>query len=253
MPPITRALVLQHVDIEGPERIADICQELGLAVQTLPLHQGAPAPAHPPDDALLVVMGGPMNVSDRSDPAYPFLDLEIALLRSALASKAPVLGVCLGAQLLAHAAGGSVHPNLAPDARGKLTPRLELGWGPITLHGRDTEPAFAGLPEWMTVLHWHGEVFELPPDAVCLASSPVCPNQAFRLGDRAYGLQFHIEVGEQTVARWAYDDTDFVRQALGPNGVERLIADNARQAPRAFPACDLLLHNILGCLTGRSK
>jgi GMP synthase-like glutamine amidotransferase len=201
-------------------------------------------------DELLVIMGGSMGVADRADPRFPFLPREIALVERALRQGNPILGVCLGAQLLAHAAGARVFPNigLRLDAEGLPLPVREVGWAPIALHGLGREPALAGLPEQMTVLHWHGDTFDLPPGAVHLASSARCRNQAFRLGQRVFGLQFHVEVDGATAARWALEDADFVRSARGPDGPAEVVAESARLAAGALPAADRMIRNIVGCM-----
>src|SRR6185369_11804775 len=106
-----------------------------------------------------------------------------ALLRDRLAGSAPVLGVCLGAQLMAHAAGARVYPNTRPGTPGQPPTRVyEVGWAPVDFLGVDREPALAGLSAREPMLHWHGDTYDLPRGAVLLASTPACPNQAFRLG-----------------------------------------------------------------------
>ena len=141
-----------------------------------------------------------MGVGDAGNPKFPFLPQEIALLRKLLARDAPVLGICLGSQLLAAAAGARVYPNTRPGTDGKPVPVREVGWGTIDLHNVN-EPALAGLPAQPLVLHWHGDTYDLPPGAVHLASTPVCRHQAFRIGRRPFGLQFHPELERETIAR----------------------------------------------------
>ncbi len=246
-----RALVIQHVEMEGPARIAEILAETGVALEVVAAFAD-PVPTALAPEELLVIMGGSMGVADRADPRFPFLPREIALIERALRQGNPILGVCLGAQLLAHTAGARVFPNVGPepDAAGRPVPVREVGWAPITLHGLGREPALAGLPEQMTVLHWHGDTFDLPPGAVHLASSARCRNQAFRLGERVFGLQFHVEVDGATAARWAREDADFVRSARGPAGPAEVVAESARLAPAALPAADRMIRNIVGCMGG---
>jgi GMP synthase (glutamine-hydrolysing) len=135
------------------------------------------------DPALLVLLGGPVGAYE--DESYPFLDAEKALARDRVARRRPLLGICLGAQVIAAALGAKVYP-----AESK-----EIGWGPVQL-----TPAGAGSPLGELtgpVLHWHGDTFDLPEGAVHLASTPVCPNQAFALSPHTLGLQFHPEVCDQ--------------------------------------------------------
>jgi GMP synthase (glutamine-hydrolysing) len=243
---VRRAIILQHLDREGPGNIAHLCLQHGLAADILRLDLETPVPAALGDDDVLVVMGGSMGVGDLGDPRYPFLAREVELLRRVLAQRQPVLGVCLGAQLLAHAAGGRVYANQRPDAAGVLRPCREVGFGEVRLLGSGDEPALAGLPRTLPVLHWHGDTFDLPATAVRLAESSVCRNQAFRIGTNAFGLQFHVETDAALARIWAEADSEFVRSALGPDGPAKIITmcEEASQAVRA--AGERLVGNILG-------
>jgi GMP synthase-like glutamine amidotransferase len=245
-PRVTGAIVLQHTPTEGPERVATLLAERGIPCDVRALHAGAPVPDVIGRDQLLIVMGGPMGVGDVGDPRYPFLASEIALLRRLIARGAPVLGICLGSQLLAAAAGARVYPNMRPGPDGKPVAAREVGWGPIDLHNV-TEPALAGLPAQPLVVHWHGDTYDLPPGAVHLASTPVCRHQAFRIG-RAFGLQFHPELERETIAVWVREDADFVSGALGPEGGTRILADTDRLYVAARPIWDRFLGNILALM-----
>ena len=240
------AIVLQHTPTEGPERVATLLAERGVACETLPLHGGVPVPDLIGRDQLLIVMGGPMGVGDAVDPRFPFLAREIELLRRLLARDAPVLGICLGSQLLAAAAGARVYPNMRPGPDGKPVAAREVGWGPIDLHNVN-EPALAALPAQPLVVHWHGDTYDLPAGAVHLASTPTCRHQAFRIG-RAFGLQFHPELERETIAVWVREDADYVRGALGPEGGARVLADTERHYTTARPIWDRLLGNILSLM-----
>ena len=141
----------------------------------------------PPDPGdLLIVMGGPMSVND-SDP---WIGEEMSFIQAAIKSGLPVLGICLGSQLMAKALGAQVRPGRA----------IEIGMTPIrlTLVGKQ-DPVFGTLPEPFEVFEWHGEVFDLPAGCVPLASSEVAPLQAFRYGAKAYGLLFHVEMEQNGV------------------------------------------------------
>ncbi len=210
------------------------------------LDLGASVPVAMENGDILIVMGGSMGVADAQDPRYPFLAREVALLRRVLAQKQPVLGVCLGAQLLAHAAGSRVYPNQRPGSNGVLRPLREVGFGEVRLLGSGGEPALAGLPETLPVLHWHGDTFDLPATAVRLAESDACRNQAFRIGSHAFGLQFHVETDAALVREWAENDSDFVRSALGPDGPAQIVA-LCEEASRAIGVTgERLVRNILG-------
>lgn len=242
---MTRAIILQHLDREGPGYIAELLARRGIAVESLALDRGAPVPRSLPEGDLLVVMGGSMGVGDAGDPRFPFLAKEIELLRSVLAAGQPVLGICLGSQLLAAAAGSRVYPNRRPDSGGVLRPAREVGFGEVRLLGREREPALAGLADRLLVLHWHGDTFDLPTGAVRLAESDRCVNQAFRLGRRAYGLQFHIETDADLVRWWAEEDAAFAVSALGPDGPAKIIADAPTLAPAMRQTGEVLIDNIL--------
>ena len=182
-----RIHVLQHVPFEGPGSIEPWALERGHAIVGTRLWQGDPLPPHDAYD-WLVVMGGPMSVHD--EPALPWLAAEKRFLREAVRGGKRVLGICLGAQLLAEVLGARVTP-----ARAK-----EIGWLPVTLApGAADLPAFAGLPARWEVFHWHGETFDLPSGAVRLAGSDACPNQAFAHGTNVLAFQFHPEATRRSV------------------------------------------------------
>jgi GMP synthase (glutamine-hydrolysing) len=240
-----RAVIFQHAPTEGPERVGELCLERGAELEVRHLYGGEAVPKDLGPDEILVVMGGPMGVGDVGDPRYGFLAQEIALLRALIARDHPVVGICLGAQLLASAAGAAVYPNTRRSAEGLIVPVREVGWAPVTFIGVDREPALQGLPTREMMLHWHGDTFDLPPDAVQLAATESCAQQGFRLKQRVYGLQFHCEPGPATIATWVREDADFVALANGPAGGERILADTKRYFGAAAPAWDRLLRNIL--------
>ncbi|MCC6292934.1 MAG: amidotransferase [Bryobacterales bacterium] len=170
---------LMHVPFEGPGAIAEWARDRGHAFTAVRLFQGEPQP-RPDQFDLLVVMGGPMSVHDEAE--FPWLPGEKALIASALRQETFVLGVCLGSQLIAEALGATVRKNACK----------EIGWFPIRAGG-GADTLFGGLPEEMTVLHWHGETYDLPEGARLLASSEGCAVQAFE-HRCALGLQFHFEI-----------------------------------------------------------
>lgn len=176
-----RAICLQHVPFEGPGVFATHLTARGVSLeQYLVPEVGLP---NEPGD-LLIIMGGPMSVNDPD----PWIEQETAFIRKAMTSGVPVLGICLGSQFMAKALGAKVRPGRS----------VEIGMTPIQLtEGGKQDPVFGTFPETFPVFEWHGEVFDLPADCVSLAGSTVAPLQAFRYGDRAYGLLFHLEM-EQT-------------------------------------------------------
>ncbi len=174
--------VIQNVAIEGPGLFGEALEAAGCSSRIVPVWDGAEVPASPDGAAGIAILGGPMGVYERD--RFHFLDDEMVLARRAAEGGVPFLGICLGSQILAEAMGGKVYP-------GK---EVELGWAPVTLNdeGR-SDPTLGGAGERFEVFQWHGDTFDLPTGAVGLASSAVYPNQAFRWGRRAYGLQFHLE------------------------------------------------------------
>ena len=187
-------LVIQHVPHEGLGTFEAAFKAAGCGIRTLKAFE--PSASWPSDGEFdgLVVMGGPQGVYEQAK--YPFLTREIKLLQEALQTKRPILGVCLGAQLLAAALGARVTKN----------DQKEIGWYPLMREpGADGDPMWEPFGQTETVFQWHGDTFTLPKGAVQLASSPLCAQQAFcysRYGSSAYGLQFHVEVTEAMIRSW---------------------------------------------------
>jgi GMP synthase-like glutamine amidotransferase len=179
---VPSCLVVQHVAPEGPYGIGEALRAAGVSVESCRVFAGDALPRDLTELDGVVVMG---------DEGFATRSEEVALLSSALSARLPVLGICLGAQLLALAAGGQVFAGTAGQ---------EIGWHPITLTRASTsDPLLGGLEASFEVLHWHGDTFSLPADAVLLASSERYESQAFRVGASAWGLQFHLEVDEGAV------------------------------------------------------
>ncbi|MBX7058579.1 MAG: hypothetical protein K1X75_10985 [Leptospirales bacterium] len=183
-----RLRIFQHVPFESAAMIGDWAEARGVEVLVTRLFAGERPPGHADAD-LLAVMGGPMGVYDEG--RHPWLIMEKMALQQWLDAKRGILGVCLGAQLLAEALGARVEKNR----------EAEIGWRPVIFSDRARQhPAFGHFPYNPMVLHWHGDVFSLPPGALHLASTDLTPNQAFLQG-RALGLQFHLEMDQDAVER----------------------------------------------------
>jgi GMP synthase (glutamine-hydrolysing) len=243
---VKRAIVLQHTPAEGPERIAELLAARGVELDVRHVYRGDAIPTRVEPNELVVAMGGPMGVGDVDDPRCPYLAPEILLLREALARARPVLGICLGAQLLAAAAGARVFANTRRAADGKVVAAREVGWGPVDFLNVQREPALAGMRAREQVLHWHGDTFDLPRGAAHLASTPACANQAFRLGWKQFGLQFHCEVSAESIATWVGEDAEYVRETHGAGGGARILADTALHFAEACPVWNRLLGNLIG-------
>ena len=188
-----RVLAFRHVPFEGLGRIEPELRSRGFEIDYADLYAPAAPPINVTRYRALVFLGGPMSVNDD----LPYLRREEEYIRDAVQRGISVLGVCLGSQLIATALGGSVRRN----------PVKEIGWFDIELTpAARCDPLFAGLSPREPVFHWHGETFDLPPGAELLASSVRCPNQAFCIGTRVYGLQFHLEVTPAMIAEWCLQD-----------------------------------------------
>lgn len=181
-----RVHYLQHVPFESLGSIEGWLQEQGADITRTRLFLGEPLPDLTAFD-WLIVMGGSMGVGD--EDIFPWLKAEKLLISQAVRANKPVLGICLGAQLLASALGASVYKNR----------HREIGWFPVERTAlANGYPVGQILPEQADVFHWHGDTFDLPEGAVHLAQSAACKNQCFIFGDRTVGLQFHLEMTAET-------------------------------------------------------
>ena len=218
---MSRVCILLHAEAETPGLIADVLDRRGIGVETVRGYAGEPIPTAMDGRDALVVMGGPMGVYDQD--RVPFLRDEIDLIRDAVRAGKPVLGVCLGSELLAAALGANVAPA-----------RKEIGWYPVTLtDAAASDPLWRGVDRSIRVFHWHGDAFELPPGAVPLASSALTPYQAFRHGKAAYGLLFHMEMDETMVRAMVTAFGDELREAKADAGrILGLAPDAVREMSR---------------------
>jgi len=183
-------LIVKHVEVEGPGLIEDCLKQEKIPFQVLCLESGLHLPKL---DNLthIVFLGGPMNVYE--EDRYPFLIEEDLFIKEAIQRGKSILGICLGAQLIAKALGAKVF---------KASVK-EIGWYDVSLTRIGSiDPFFSHLPRTFPVFQWHGDTFEIPHGAVLIATSSVVPHQAFRYGDNAYGLQFHLEVTQDIIREW---------------------------------------------------
>lgn len=195
-----RCVALRHVPFEDLGLFGPVLRRRGYKVEYVQAGPQALSRQDWLDADLVVVLGGPIGVADVN--AYPWLGDEIAGIRQRLSYRCPLLGLCLGAQLMAAAMGARVAP----------LPSKEIGWAPVALSSAaESSPLrhLAGLD----VLHWHGDAFDLPPDATLLASTPMTPHQAFSVGISALALQFHAEVDASKIESWLIGHTAELRAA----------------------------------------
>ncbi|MCH7226610.1 type 1 glutamine amidotransferase [Haloferula sp. A504] len=216
----------QHVPFEGLGAIEPWLREHGFGITRTAFFEGESPPA-PEGIDFLIIMGGPMSVNDEA--THPWLVGEKAFIRTFLDTGKPVLGICLGAQLIASALGARVYPNSEP----------EIGWFP--LEGVSSTDGFH-FPTSFTAFHWHGETFDLPKGAIPLARTEACENQAFRLGDRVIGLQFHLETTPESAAALVANCADELVDAPRVQTADEILS------PEACGAANELLNQVLSSL-----
>ena len=225
-----KVLAFRHVPFEGIGRIAPLFEERGIACDYADLYREAVPTPRIADYDGLIFLGGPMSAND----PLPFLDRERTLVAQAVERGQPLLGICLGSQLIARSLGAEVHRN----------PAKEIGWFDIHFTEAAADDAlFGGISGPETVFHWHSDTWELPPGAARLAWSKACGNQAFRAGRNIYGLQFHPEVTPAMIANWQVQDQNCgdVRELSAPLDPLRHQARTTELADRVFGGwCDFL-------------
>ena len=215
------ATVVSHVGFEDLGILAPLLAERGIAVGHVDAPRDSLAEVDTTSPDLLIVLGGPIGVYEAD--IYPFLSHEIAMVGERLARGLPTLGICLGAQLMAAALGARVYPSGFK----------EIGWKPLTLSDAGRESCLAPLAEEnLSVLHWHGDTFDLPDGATHLASSDLCENQAFLFGANALGLQFHLETSAEALESW------FVGHAVEIGGAGLSLTELREDSRRLAGACN---------------
>jgi len=183
-------LIIKHVEIEGPGLIEYCLDQENISYQILELKPGIHLPKLD-DFTHIVLLGGPMNAYE--EDRYPFLKDEDLFIKEAIQRGKRILGICLGAQLIAKALGAKVFK----------APVKEIGWHDVSLTRIGSiDPLFSHLPKTFSVFQWHEDTFEIPHHAILIATSSLIPDQAFRYGENAYGLQFHLEVTEEMIREW---------------------------------------------------
>ncbi|HET8910237.1 MAG TPA: type 1 glutamine amidotransferase [Ktedonobacteraceae bacterium] len=203
-----RVLILQHCWDDPPGLLLEILNEHTIASELTDVESESV-----PDVTnyqALIIMGGPQHAPD--DQQYPYLKKEIKQIRRAIQADLPILGICLGAQLLSLALGGIVQEHHTP----------ELGFYRVELtENGKADPLFQGLPGYQQIYHWHSDVFSLPTEAIHLATNQNAENQAFRYGKWAYGLQYHMELTPEMLDTWLYHP-EFREEAIRLAGADKL-------------------------------
>ncbi len=228
-----QAHYLQHVPFEGLGSIEPWLIQQGYSIQGTQLFNHDPLP-NIDSVNLVIVLGGPMSVNDEA--MYPWLKAEKAFIRQAIEHNKPILGICLGAQLIAASLGAKVYPNT----------QKEIGWFDIqaaTLPNVETD--VFQFPDSVQVFHWHGETFDLPHNAVHLAESVACKNQAFQLGERVIGLQFHLE----TTPKSAQDIIQHCADELDDSPYVQNAETLLNAPPQHYQTINRLMADILSFIT----
>ncbi len=223
---------LQHVPFEGLGSIEPWLTKHGYTLTVTRFFEDRKLPALEEIDGL-IIMGGPMGVNDEGK--FPWLAQEKAFIRSAIKAGKPVLGICLGAQLIAAALGARVYKNSLK----------EIGWFPVKGIRQNKEGLFS-FPENFTAFHWHGDTFDLPVGANLLATNTTCRNQAFQVGQRVMGLQFHLETTPQSL-RLLIDNA---RQELQPAKFIQSEEQMLPATPQMFAEINRLMGQVLDYLFG---
>lgn len=230
---MTKLLVLQHILREHPSNIAEYARDRNVTLDVIGLWKSEPIPDVSLYDGL-IVLGGPMGVYEE----YTGKKEELDVIQKHIGA-VPMLGICLGAQLLAHVLGAKVYPHIKSGKHLK-----EVGYYTVehTEEGK-VSPLFKDLPSEMKVLQWHGDTFDIPEGATHIATAPLCKNQAFSKGN-THGLQFHVEATPTMVATWVERDAKWAHTDFDLDE-ERIMKDAEELAPVIKKQCYQLLDNFL--------
>ncbi len=224
-------LIIQQVNLDTPDYFADFLSEQGIPFEVRHMYAGDAVPTSVLAYSGCCLLGGPMSVNDESN--FPFLRAEKELVRLAIAADIPVIGHCLGAQLISTALGGTV----------TSAPMTEIGWNPIQVNSKQHADEWFGGHVHFPIFQWHNETFSLPEGATLIASNPFCTNQAFVLGDKHIGMQFHCEVKADKVRHWAIHEKDDI-EALAQLASVQSSASIVETLPERIPASNAMAHII---------
>lgn len=241
---MARVMIFQHVAAEPLGVLDPMLRRAGHRLRYVNFSRHPDARPRLERYDALVVLGGPMNVEQMG--RYPHLAFETEAIRHFLEAEKPLLGICLGAQLLAHALGAEIHQRCG----------YEIGWYPLQpTAATGNDPVLSPLTDDHPVFQWHGRTFELPHGATRLARSAQCPNQAFRYGPQAWGFQFHLELDQGLIRRWL--NTQAYLDELAASEVNRdagtIHADTQRHIPHSLSLAESVFSNWLGRLGDRGR
>ena len=237
-------LIIKHIPIEGPGRIKRILNQRKISCHIIELSQEDKLSPSPKAFEAIILLGGPMNVYE--EEKYPFLNEVNSFIQVAFNENIPLLGICLGAQLIAKAAGAKVY-----RAENK-----EIGWSKVTLTPAGiSDPLFKNFPDNFPVFQWHGDTFDIPEQGELLGFSDSCKNQVFRYGYATYGLQFHMEITAEMIKDWMLFYDDELKGLVKAGIVDRhdIVQNTYKKLDSYYECSDTLFSNYFHLLNKKSE
>ncbi len=227
-----RVLAIQHIDCEPLGSLESLLSGMGATIEYIRPYSDEPLPGRLSEWDAAVILGGPMAVYDDN---VSWMAGELELVAAAIGADMPLLGICLGSQIVAAAAGARVYAGT----------EREIGWSNVELYAdAEADPLFSRLPRQLPVFQLHGDSFDLPDGAVRLAGSPAYENQAFRIGRNVYGLQFHVELTPDLARTWARVYQDYMAGAGA--GRDDILYDLEARCQALQPSVDSICHWLMG-------
>tara|TARA_Y100001978_G_scaffold194227_1_gene201161 strand:- start:562 stop:1299 length:738 start_codon:yes stop_codon:yes gene_type:complete len=237
--------ILQHLEREGAGLFKRVAEEKGLLTKIYRIDLGDKLPRLKKND-LILILGGSMGLEDINSNKFPWMREEVNLIKESINENIGILGVCLGAQLLAYASGGKIE-----KLRGGRPLRIlpEVGWSEILVN-QDSK-YFHIIKEPLFGLHWHSDRIILPPNADLIASSRRCKEQLFKIADSCFGIQFHIEYDNEMVTKWIEEDYKFINHALGAKGQVILKKQNDLYGKKTVNQRLLLINRLIDLISNK--
>ena len=239
--------VLQHLEREGPGLFRGVAEEKGFVTKIYRIDLGDKLPIVKKND-LILILGGPMSLEDISSGKFPWLKDEVDFIKKSMKDDIGILGICLGAQLLAYASGGKIEKLLGGNPL-KLMP--EVGWSEILVNKESKYNQILKKP--LYGLHWHSDRIILPANAELIASSKRCEEQLFQISDSCFGIQFHIEYEDKMVKKWIKEDYKFINNALGPEGQKILLKQNALYGNKTINQRKIVINKLIDLIICNKK
>jgi len=239
--------ILQHLEREGPGLFKGVAEEKGFKTKIYRIDLGEKLPIAKTND-LILILGGPMGCEDISSGKFPWLLNEVNFIKKTIKDNIGILGVCLGAQLLAYASGGKIE-KLFGGKPLKFMP--EVGWSEIFINNESKYNQIFKEP--LYGLHWHSDRIILPLNAELIASSKRCQEQLFKISDSCFGIQFHIEYEDKMVKKWIKEDYKFINKALGPEGQQILKKQDKLYGNKTIKQRSILINKLIDLVISKKK